>query len=172
MNRKGIPHKFHIPVKRLYEIHKMLDDMPDSDNPMYNRNKEILKLVFIEGLTPAEISRRKIFFSQERKPISVRRVQQIVLEYVPDWYECRRKPQTKTKKIRSEQTKIKRNVFCKENIVCAKCGEKSNLELDHILPIQFGGDNSPENLQLLCHDCHRVKTQYERKIKERSACDA
>lgn len=171
MSRKGVPHKFHIPVKRLYEIHKMIDDMPDSDNPMYNRNKEILRLVFIEGINPSEIAKMRIFYSNQNKPMCRRQIQQIVIKYVPDYFECRRKPVTKNTKIRIEETKIK-NSFAKSDLKCAKCGEANNIELDHILPIRFGGDNSPENLQLLCYNCHKIKTAYENKIVKENAINA
>ena len=35
----------------------------------------------------------------------------------------------------------------------------SNVEIDHILPISLGGSNDRRNLQALCPNCHRLKTQ-------------
>lgn len=43
---------------------------------------------------------------------------------------------------------------------CAKCGKsfrKSDMDADHIYPKSCGGDNSRENLQLLCKHCNRSK---------------
>ncbi len=44
---------------------------------------------------------------------------------------------------------------------CVQCGSTSDLEYDHIVPISQGGTADPDNGQLLCHECHRVKTRIE-----------
>ena len=45
---------------------------------------------------------------------------------------------------------------------CARCRTltdyPSGFELDHIAPVHKGGANEDENLQVLCHACHEVKT--------------
>lgn len=43
---------------------------------------------------------------------------------------------------------------------CAICGEvcKSLLECDHVWPRAAGGVDSLDNLQVLCIDCHRMKS--------------
>lgn len=40
------------------------------------------------------------------------------------------------------------------------------LEFDHIVPIGAGGSYSLENVQALCHDCHRIKTSMESRYTE------
>jgi 5-methylcytosine-specific restriction endonuclease McrA len=40
-------------------------------------------------------------------------------------------------------------------------------ELDHIEPISAGGSNHVSNLQLLCPNCHALKTQYENRHRLR-----
>ena len=40
---------------------------------------------------------------------------------------------------------------------CNYCGEIGN-EVDHVIELAAGGDNSIENLQVLCKDCHKKKT--------------
>jgi hypothetical protein len=52
---------------------------------------------------------------------------------------------------------------------CRKCGATQNLEADHIMPIQHGGQSTFENGQTLCQECHRRKTYYEEWIKSRHA---
>ena len=42
----------------------------------------------------------------------------------------------------------------------------SSLELDHIIPLHRGGSNESDNLQLLCTDCHKVKTYIEQPARE------
>ena len=38
-------------------------------------------------------------------------------------------------------------------------------DIDHKVPIQFGGNNDECNLQALCTECHRKKTDFERTLK-------
>jgi hypothetical protein len=44
---------------------------------------------------------------------------------------------------------------------CQQCGGSWNLEIDHVIPLQAGGADSLENLQVLCGICHAKKTQLE-----------
>lgn len=41
---------------------------------------------------------------------------------------------------------------------CVRCGVGERLEYDHIVPIAEGGTGDAANGQLLCHKCHRLKT--------------
>ena len=47
---------------------------------------------------------------------------------------------------------------------CAACGEmlQAAFEVDHIVPICYGGRNDPRNLQALCCNCHGRKSARER----------
>ena len=40
---------------------------------------------------------------------------------------------------------------------CNYCGEIGN-EVDHVIELDAGGDNTIENLQVLCSPCHKAKT--------------
>ena len=40
---------------------------------------------------------------------------------------------------------------------CARCGNRENLEYDHIVPVTKGGGNTERNIELLCQDCNRAK---------------
>lgn len=48
---------------------------------------------------------------------------------------------------------------------CAKCGfdNLGALEIDHIKPRHLGGDHSKSNLQILCANCHTIKTREENR---------
>lgn len=50
---------------------------------------------------------------------------------------------------------------------CAKCGSPKKLTLDHIIPLNAGGSNKLENLQLLCLPCHDQKTREEHWARDR-----
>jgi len=48
---------------------------------------------------------------------------------------------------------------------CNQCGINRNLQLDHIIPICFGGDEFDiNNHQLLCCHCHYKKTGLESRV--------
>ena len=46
-------------------------------------------------------------------------------------------------------------------LACTECGSTNQLELDHIIPVCEGGADEMCNLQWLCRDCHKLKTQGE-----------
>jgi 5-methylcytosine-specific restriction enzyme A len=52
---------------------------------------------------------------------------------------------------------------------CAHCGSWGKRVLDHTLPLLDGGTNSIENLQVLCLECHQVKTQADRLWRKAKA---
>jgi 5-methylcytosine-specific restriction endonuclease McrA len=42
--------------------------------------------------------------------------------------------------------------------VCANCGGDGPFEIDHIVPIERGGETTDDNTWRLCRHCHRLKT--------------
>lgn len=38
-----------------------------------------------------------------------------------------------------------------------KCGASENLQLDHVVPLSKGGDNTLRNAQVLCGPCNQSK---------------
>lgn len=55
-------------------------------------------------------------------------------------------------------SKIRWNVFEKDNYQCVFCGNKKELEVDHIIPIAKGGKHTMANFQTLCRKCNEKKS--------------
>ena len=54
----------------------------------------------------------------------------------------------------------------KQDHKCNVCGDSLRpgaFALDHVLPLCEGGEDTSENLQVICEDCHREKTGFERE---------
>ena len=64
---------------------------------------------------------------------------------------------TSTTHWKQLRTKAKRQLDYR----CQHCGAEEHLELDHIVNVSRGGQDTLENLQWLCKRCHNVKTQLE-----------
>jgi hypothetical protein len=62
-------------------------------------------------------------------------------------------------------------VFERDGEACQDCGATEELCIDHIKPLNKGGGDEPENLQVLCRSCNgrkkdRIRKQDKRKILE------
>lgn len=53
---------------------------------------------------------------------------------------------------------VQNKVWNRDGGKCVKCGNNENLEFDHIIPFSKGGSNTYRNLQLLCQECNRKKS--------------
>jgi Holliday junction DNA helicase RuvB len=55
-------------------------------------------------------------------------------------------------------SEVRREVWRRDEGKCVKCGSRENLEYDHIIPIAKGGSNTARNIELLCENCNRAKS--------------
>lgn len=53
---------------------------------------------------------------------------------------------------------LRRAVFERDAGRCVECGSTFDLQYDHVLPVKLGGATTLENLQLLCAECNRRKS--------------
>jgi 5-methylcytosine-specific restriction protein A len=72
----------------------------------------------------------------------------------------------RVERIRGRRGQRLRAQHLRANPLCAHCLAKGRTtlatEVDHIVPLHQGGDESPENRQSLCDECHEIKTITER----------
>ncbi len=55
-------------------------------------------------------------------------------------------------------SELRRAVFERDGGRCVECGSNFDLQYDHVLPIALGGATTLKNLQLLCAECNRRKS--------------
>ena len=56
--------------------------------------------------------------------------------------------------------KVRRAIMLRDMWRCQACSEQAEV-VDYILPRWAGGSDAWDNLQALCHRCHRIKTLAE-----------
>jgi 5-methylcytosine-specific restriction protein A len=49
--------------------------------------------------------------------------------------------------------KIRASVLSRDGGRCVRCGDAAT-QVDHIVPLAHGGDNTMRNLRSVCHPCH------------------
>lgn len=148
-----------IPRERLKEIRRQVQEMPKS------RDRTVLLLAFVHGLTTPEIAEiaktRDDLMSRNHRPLSRRRIQQIILIYVPDANAYQDHSQ-KDKPRKDHSSFAWHHKHKKER--CANCDGTDRLEWHHMIPAALGGTAEPENMVCLCKECHDAVTAYQRKI--------
>lgn len=146
-----------IPRERLKEIRRQVQEMPKS------RDRTVLLLAFVHGLTTPEIAEiaktRDDLMSRNHRPLSRRRIQQIILIYVPDANAYQDHSQKES--AHRDHGKF---AWSHQKGCCANCGSTEQLEWHHMIPAFLGGTAEEGNMICLCHDCHRDVTEYHRKL--------
>lgn len=53
---------------------------------------------------------------------------------------------------------VRREVWTRDGGSCKNCGSTYLIEFDHIIPVSKGGSNSAKNIEILCQECNRKKS--------------
>ena len=73
-----------------------------------------------------------------------------------------------------EWEKLRLLILARDNYLCQPCAEDYKVtpatEVDHIIPKAKGGTDDPDNLQSICNDCHRIKTEYDKHGIVKGTC--
>jgi 5-methylcytosine-specific restriction protein A len=63
----------------------------------------------------------------------------------------------------NDRERIKR----RDKGLCQECLRQGHVtlgdEVDHIIPLSAGGSDADSNKELLCRDCHKIKSRVERR---------
>ena len=63
------------------------------------------------------------------------------------------------RRTRSIPQDVKIAVAVRDQGLCQHCGTSAGpMQYDHVIPYSMGGDNSAENIQLLCQRCNAAKS--------------
>lgn len=79
--------------------------------------------------------------------------------------DTRRGSSPATERIRGDALrKIRERIALRDECRCRICGRvTADGQVDHIVPLYQGGQESDENRQWLCEDCHRAKSEHEER---------
>jgi 5-methylcytosine-specific restriction endonuclease McrA len=145
------------PEERLRKLQTQIIRMKPS------RDKAVLELAFIHGLTTTEIAEvaktRLDMLSRNGRPISLKTIQNTIAKYVPD----RSAYQDHSQKDKPHHDHGYYATHHKKER-CANCGGTESLEWHHMIPAILGGTAEPENMICLCHNCHLSVSAYHRKL--------
>lgn len=67
-----------------------------------------------------------------------------------------------------EAVESRRRILLRDQFVCQSCKRvtlPNRLQVDHIVPLHMGGHDTDENKQVLCVDCHLIKSEAEEKVR-------
>ena len=129
-----------------------------------HRNKtRIYYILFNDALYEVSLSPSDSEYSLEELAILIKEKiykENKKFEQIKKQIELYEKFETKQKTERREPIPedVKFEVWRRDGGKCVICGSQKNLEFDHIIPFSKGGSSTARNLQLLCQDCNRHKS--------------
>ncbi len=88
-------------------------------------------------------------------------------EYAVGWQDRQKGKTTTQRGYGWKWQKLRKQVLQRDNYLCQPCAAKGVYQtandVDHIVNKESGGKDELSNLQSICRECHKVKTQSESK---------
>ncbi|WP_416972552.1 HNH endonuclease [Streptomyces sp. 4F14] len=81
----------------------------------------------------------------------------------PSWTRPSARNQTNRAVSSLWERRVRPLALARDGFACVRCGGRSALEVDHVVPIAQGGTWTLDNAQTLCRDCHGRKSAEERR---------
>lgn len=143
-------------------------------NMISERDQKILTEIIVNTKTTAQLGYLaktdpdyNWLQSNQNKPMSTRRIQQILTDYFPEFHiHTTHKKNHKNQKLRNEQNQMRKVLITPESH-CCMCGSQEKLEIHHMFPVVMEGNNDARNCIILCHNCHnQVTLFYREQLKE------
>jgi 5-methylcytosine-specific restriction endonuclease McrA len=156
-NPHGIDRTIYGCSRRIVWLGKVLDALETIYNEVNPITKRIIQLVYKEG--------RDFNYVSDLLRITTKRISRQHVLIVEEVMEELGMAVDKTKCKRSERyipTKIKTEVFERDNGECTLCGSDEKLHYHHITRFSDGGAHTVDNLKLLCVACHAEEHKDER----------
>lgn len=131
--------------------------------PFHRNSTRIYYILFNENLYETSLSSSESEYSLEELSFLIKEKiykENKKFEQIKKQVELYEKFETKQKPERREPIPedVKFEVWRRDQGRCVICGSKENLEFDHIIPFSKGGSSTARNLQLLCQNCNRHKS--------------
>lgn len=56
--------------------------------------------------------------------------------------------------VRTRMNRVKKEALKRDNYECTRCSRKDNLNVHHVVSLSEGGEDTLNNVETLCLDCH------------------
>ena len=122
---------------------------------LYRKQTRYRQNNYIRESYRINVLEKTIFFNFENFNYLFRRLREINFSTTLEKYHSVNQRKLMTKKLREK-------IMVRDNYTCQICGvympDERGLEIDHIVPVSKGGKTIPDNLQVLCSECNRRKS--------------
>jgi hypothetical protein len=155
-SRSSLSHHKKKCLKRSNQMDKVDIESLKKENHTLKEENHTLKEAATKHAT--EIAELKALMNHQSAIIQSLEKQKAPSISAPHKAVVRKKPNAKERKeiAASQENKC---VDCKNELT-------EYYEIDHIIGLQYGGDNSRDNLQALCCECHAKKSMLENKHRK------
>ena len=130
---------------------------------IYRKSSRIYYILFNDNMYEVSLSSSESEYSIEELSFLIKEKiykENKKFEQIKKQVEMYEKFETTQKPERREPIPedVKFEVWRRDGGKCVICGSQKNLEFDHIIPFSKGGSSTARNIQLLCQDCNRHKS--------------